>query len=236
VEVDRSLIGNVPYGQWIHSCKNPDEVALTFDDGPLEYTRSIAAQLDAAGFKSTFFIVGFFGYRKIYDQDTRYPELIRSLYDGGHQIASHTWTHFNMNKIGSKARTRQMLNNEKAIAQVLGAVPTYMRPPFGLCSSECLAEMKQLGYHVVHWDIDTKDFEYDTKEQYHKAIKRFDEDLEDGGTIALTHDTKFFTADKLVPHMLAKLKERGLKGVTIGKCLGDPTENWYRPVLSSKLS
>lgn len=230
MQVNRTLVGTVPYGEWIYSCRNPGEVALTFDDGPLEYTRGIALQLDAAGFGGTFFVVGFFGYRKIYDRTTLYPELVRSLHARGHQLASHTWTHLDMDRMGREARVRQMLDNEKAFARALGLVPTYMRPPFGLCSGECLRDMEGLGYHTVYWDIDTKDFEFNARDNFHEAIERFDRDLDAGGSLALAHDTKMYTAHELVPHMIAELKKRGLKGVTVGECLGDPKENWYRTV------
>lgn len=225
---DRALVGTVPYGQWIYSCKKKGQVAITFDDGPLEYTRSIAEKFDQAGFKATFFMVGYFGYRKIYDNGTRYPELIRSLHQRGHQLASHTWTHMNLDNMTQDARFRQMTYNDRAFARVLGFAPTYMRPPFGLCSFQCMKNMKDLGYHTVSWDIDTKDFEYDSPEKYRNAIQLFDFYLDHGGSITLAHDTKFHTADKLVPHMIATLKKRGLTGVTIGECLGDPKKNWYR--------
>ncbi|KAM0814052.1 hypothetical protein AB5N19_14054 [Seiridium cardinale] len=136
-------------------------------------------------------------YRKIYDKNTGYPNLIRSLHRRGHQIASNTWTHLDMEKIGKQAYIRKMLDNGIALAQVMGTIPTYMRPSFGSCSDECL---------------------------------KFDKDLEAGGMVALTHDTKFYTTDNLVPHMVAQLKRRGLKGVTFGECLGDPKESWYREV------
>ncbi|KAK9425349.1 hypothetical protein SUNI508_13085 [Seiridium unicorne] len=68
---------------------------------------------------------------------------------------------------------------------------------------ELLKEIGNIGYHIAHWSIGTKDFEHDTESQSRVSIKRFDKDLEAGGAVALTHDTKFYTADKLLPHMIA---------------------------------
>ncbi|KAK9771957.1 hypothetical protein SCAR479_11438 [Seiridium cardinale] len=193
-------------------------------------TVPVVEHLDDAGFKSIFFVVNFFGYRKIYEKTTRYPDLIRSMYSRGHQVTLHTWTHLNMGKVGKQAYIRQMLDNEKALAQVLDTIPSYMRPPFGSCSDECLKEMGKLWYDVTHGSIDTNDFEHDTKSQYNVSIETSDKDLEAGGTVALTHNIKFYTADKMVPHMIAQLERRGPEGVTFGECLGDPKENWYREV------
>ncbi|KAI1845567.1 hypothetical protein JX265_011677 [Neoarthrinium moseri] len=233
VEVDRDLIGDMPYGIRIESCQNPGEVAITFDDGPYEWTRNIAEAFDDAGFKATFFIAGFNAWRKIYDTSTQYPKLVRDIYAAGHQIGSHTWTHKSLERVGKEKRIRQILDNEKAFNKVLGVIPTYMRPPFGECYEDCQQDLKKLGYHLIWWDIDTKDYMYNSEDSYNEAIDRFDEDLDDGGSIALCHDIKYYTAHKLVPHMISELKRRELKGVTVGQCLGDPEENWYRPVLNN---
>ncbi|KAH6645405.1 carbohydrate esterase family 4 protein [Truncatella angustata] len=228
IDVDRSHVGAVPYGKWIYNCTNPGEVALTFDDGPMDYTQSIVDSLDSAGFRGTFFVVGFYGYRKIYDETTTYPSLLRSMHERGHQIGSHTWRHFNLDRLSSEERIDEIVNNEKAFAKVLGFVPTYLRPPFGSCKGPCLEDLRGLGYHAVYWDIDTKDYLYDTEETYHFGLDRFTDDLNAGGSLALCHDKIMHTATKLVHHMIWELQRRGLKGVTIGECLGDPEANWYR--------
>jgi peptidoglycan/xylan/chitin deacetylase (PgdA/CDA1 family) len=40
------------------SCKNSNQIALTFDDGPYIYLRNISDQLTKAGAKGTFFMNG----------------------------------------------------------------------------------------------------------------------------------------------------------------------------------
>lgn len=175
-------------------------------------------------------MVGYYDYHKIYDNTTRYPELIRSLHAAGHQIGSHTWTHFHLNDLTKEQRRRQVLDNEKALARLLGFTPTYLRPPFGQCSNECLAELKELGYHVVLWDIDTKDYMYNTDRGYYTTRDRFWADFNAGGTLALFHDTKIYTADKVIPWVIKFLKSRGIRGVSVGECMGDDRANWYRKV------
>jgi len=41
--------------QVYYSCNNPNEVALTFDDGPYIYEQTVVDTLNAAGAKGTFF-------------------------------------------------------------------------------------------------------------------------------------------------------------------------------------
>lgn len=46
--------------------------------------------------------------------------------------------------------------------------------------------------------------------------------------LLVSHDIHNTTANELVEHMLQSIKERGYKAVTVGECLGDLRENWYR--------
>ena len=117
-----------------------------------------------------------------------------------------------------------------------GKTPTYMRPPFGSCyeGSGCLSDMGKMGYHVIDWNIDSLDWMYCADEwTCAQAVATFDEQFYAGaakkiGFNVLSHDTKEFTASVLLPHMLKRAKQAGYKVVTVGECLNDPKENWYK--------
>ena len=46
-----------------------------------------------------------------------------------------------------------MYKNEMAIRNIIGVIPTYMRPPYSSCTAECGCEddMKALGYHITYF-------------------------------------------------------------------------------------
>lgn len=44
----------------------------------------------------------------------------------------------------------------------------------------------------------------------------------------IEHDIHYQTVYNLTDYMLASLFKHGYKSVTVGECLGDPAENWYR--------
>jgi hypothetical protein len=46
--------------------------------------------------------------------------------------------------------------------------------------------------------------------------------------LVIAHDIHYQTAYNLTEFMLQTLLAQGYKPVTIGECLGDPKENWYR--------
>lgn len=74
-------------GTIITKCNSPNQIALTFDDGPYNYESTLVSKLNAAGAKATFFVTGTL-YNCIYSQRTQ----LKATYDAGHQIASHTWS------------------------------------------------------------------------------------------------------------------------------------------------
>jgi peptidoglycan/xylan/chitin deacetylase (PgdA/CDA1 family) len=74
-----------PFGTVITSCTVPNTVALTFDDGPYQYTEQLLDTLDAAGFRATFFMNGN-NYGHIED----YAPTLHRMINEHHQIGSHT--------------------------------------------------------------------------------------------------------------------------------------------------
>ena len=73
-------------GSIIFSCTSPGTVALTFDDGPFEYTSQALDLLSDAGFKATFFLNGQ-NWANIND----YASTVQRMDSEGHQIGSHTY-------------------------------------------------------------------------------------------------------------------------------------------------
>lgn len=218
-------------GVYIKTCTKEKVVALTFDDGPYSYTTELLDLLRENDVKATFFINGNnIGKGRIDDPDTEWAAIIRRTYDDGHQIASHSWSHLDLSAADDERRTSELVYNEMAIRNVLGFFPTYMRPPKGTCTiaSGCMDVATELGYHVVTWDVDTKDFENNTPDTLQKAKDLFDAGF--NGTqsrIVLAHDIQEQTVAELAEYMIKKVQDAGYETVTVGECLGDPEENWY---------
>jgi len=95
-----------------------------------------------------------------------------------------------------------------------------------------LVDMEKMGYHVINFDLDTKDYANNTPEKIGNSMDTFSSALSAGTAsssfLVLAHDVHEQTATALVPFMLEKIKQKGYKAVTVGECLGDPAANWYR--------
>lgn len=238
--VPRDKLGSLAYGgTGIFRCVTPGTVALTYDDGPQKkFTSHILDLFKSYNAKATFFITGNNINKGQIDITDEYVSVIKRMDKEGHQIASHTWTHLDLSKdISSVDRKNQMWLNEMAIRNIVGKIPTYMRPPYSSCTAQsgCEQDMADLGYHVTNFNVDTDDYNQHTAENIQKAKDWFKGNItKDGATstndkwLAITHDIIEQTANNLTEFMLETVTKLGYKAVTVGECLGDPQANWYR--------
>lgn len=224
-QLPRPQLGSTPYGQVITSCTVPGTIALSFDDGPWLYTSDLMDLLQREDVHATFFVCG---RNMAEDQLTSFghPQLLRRMVTSGHQVGTHTWAHPNLAATSQAETFRQMYLNEQALVSTIGILPTYFRPPYLKWTAETLNIMEELGYHVITLDVDTRDWEGD----YNAAEQNFLGALGWGSDskLVLAHDIHEHTVYEFAEWMIDTAKERGYKLVTVGECLGDSVDNWYR--------
>lgn len=90
-------------GSIVKSCGVGNSVAITFDDGPFEFTRDLLDTLDRENVKVTFFVNGQ-NVGNIYS----YSGIVKRAYRSGHQIASHTWGHVDLSTVSLDEVADQM--------------------------------------------------------------------------------------------------------------------------------
>jgi len=112
----------------ITSCKKPNVVALTFDDGPYDYLQDIVNALRDVGGKGTFFFNGN-NWRCIYDDAM--VKRVKYAFDNGFQVASHTWSHPHLSRLNEGQIHSEMSQTEDAIRKITGAQVAFTRPPYG---------------------------------------------------------------------------------------------------------
>ncbi|KAH8663161.1 carbohydrate esterase family 4 protein [Tricladium varicosporioides] len=242
--IQRNKVGSVLYGSTgIYDCTQKGDMALTFDDGPYIYTSHILDLLKQYNASATFFVTGNNnGKGQIDNASLAWPALIKRMYAEGHQIASHTWSHADLSNITSAQRKNEMYKLEMAVRNIVGVIPTYMRPPYSSCStaSGCDTDMADLGYHVTYFDLDTSDYLNDSPTLIQNSKDKFDAAVNPSNPandefLVIGHDIHNQTSNVLVEYMLKGLTAKGYKPVTVGTCLGDAKENWYRTDTSSTL-
>ncbi|EFQ99339.1 hypothetical protein MGYG_02352 [Nannizzia gypsea CBS 118893] len=226
VPVPTGMPGTIPFGTVINECTVKGVIAISFDDGPYEYTGPLLDLLNKNGAKGTFF-VNAMNFGSIQD----YADVIKRMYTEGHQLGSHTYSHADLSKLNSTGIALEMKKLDDILAPIIdGHRPTYMRAPYFAYSDTVYKTMAELQYHMIDANIDTKDYEHATPEGVPISVANFKKGLDAGGSITLCHDVHQTTVEMLMQQLLDEVKKRGLKAVTVGECLGDPQANWYRPL------
>ncbi|APA08080.1 hypothetical protein SS1G_00265 [Sclerotinia sclerotiorum 1980 UF-70] len=237
----RPLMGPITYKDDIYDCVQTGVVALTYDDGPYNYTSDLLDILKSYGYQATFFITGNNNGKGEIDITAPYPSLIQRMIAEGHQVASHTWSHYSLSNISHDLRMQQMVKNEMAFNNIIGKWPTYMRPPYSDCTeaSGCWADMQTLGYHRVYFDLDTQDYLNPLPSQIQNSKNIVQKALASTTVVdylSIQHDIVQQSVGNLSSYYFDQIKAKGWKGVTVGECLGDTDRtNWYRSLNTTSI-
>lgn len=118
------------------------EVAITFDDGPHpEFTPKVLDVLLRYDAKATFFMLGIMAQK--------YPDLVKRVAEGGHEIGNHSWDHPSLPAIPTHEIKNQLMQTKQLLAPY---GQTFIRPPFGHQNSRSFLVARLCGYQVVLWD------------------------------------------------------------------------------------
>ena len=139
------------FGRVLVAGPNPDEIALTYDDGPNdEATERLLEVLAHHQVHATFFLIGGFARQR--------PALVRSIAAAGHIVGNHTMTHPWLSW-QSSARIREELAGCNAVLEdTLGAPVRFFRAPHGARRPAVLGIARELGLTAVQWNITAFDW------------------------------------------------------------------------------
>ncbi|ORY03289.1 glycoside hydrolase/deacetylase [Basidiobolus meristosporus CBS 931.73] len=200
-----------PLGVQISECSTNGVVAITFDDGPGSFTQELLNILGNT--RVTFFLVG--------ENVDKYPEIVREMYRRGHHIASHTYSHANLNELDTAGIEREMRRSSDAIYRAIKVRPRYMRCPYGECDDRVLAVLKRLGYKVIYWNLDTLDWKTQSTQATVSAYNVLDKNPPNSSNyISLQHDVHAPTI-RAVRDILKKVRDTRYRVVTVPQCLQD---------------
>jgi peptidoglycan/xylan/chitin deacetylase (PgdA/CDA1 family) len=140
------------FGKVLIAPPRPNEIALTYDDGPNDdATERLLEILARHNTRATFFMIGQYVLQR--------PHIARAVSAAGHLIGNHTMTHPWL-AWQSEARIREELTAcNKALEDTLGAPIRLFRPPHGARRPAVLRIARELGLTTVQWNLLVKDWE-----------------------------------------------------------------------------
>lgn len=193
-----------------------DRIALTFDDGPSQWTGAILDGLREHGAHATFFVLG----SAIDGREA----LLRRAVEEGHELGNHLYSHRDATQLADR-EIRDELRRTAARIEGLGLPrPTLVRPPYGAAPGRVARIAARLGAGpVIVWSLDPSDWRDDERAIAAGILERAH-----AGAIVCLHDgrpdetnsrpTREATVAAL-PRVLDELGGRGYRFVTVSELL-----------------
>jgi peptidoglycan/xylan/chitin deacetylase (PgdA/CDA1 family) len=152
-------------------------LALTYDDGPNDpWTMKLLEVLEKHQVQATFFMLG----QRVRER----PEIARAVYEAGHAIGNHTFSHPNLIFASERKLRCELEETSKAIEEATGETPFLFRPPFGGRRPGTFKVVEELKMFPVMWRVTCFDWAAKSAEQILKHARR----QIAGGEIVLLHD------------------------------------------------
>ena len=195
------------------------EVALTFDDGPSQYTPALLRVLRRARAPATFFELG--------DAVRQRPGVTRLQSRQGFAIGDHTRDHPAMTGLSAASQRAEIASAARAIQAAGAPYPRLFRPPFGSFDATTLFELRRAGMLMVLWTVDTKDFSQPgTRRIIYTAVSGARP-----GAIILMHDGGGPRRQTIaaLPRIILRLRQRGYRLVTVPQLVADDPPPRHQP-------
>jgi chitooligosaccharide deacetylase len=193
-------------------------IALTFDDGPADWTEPILNTLAEHSARATFFVIGSAAEQR--------PELIRRIDADGHEVGNHTWSHPRLSACDDDLVRDQLERTNALLIELLGRAPRRFRAPHYDADGRVLAIASELGLAHTGGNVTPPDWHASCTAAY---ITAFVVKQARAGTIVGLHDgippgggkggrTRQATVDS-VGMIIPRLRDLGFECVTAGMLL-----------------
>jgi peptidoglycan/xylan/chitin deacetylase (PgdA/CDA1 family) len=184
--------------------RNRKVVALTFDDGPSDYTPDFLKVLRGKGVPGTFFEIG--------QEMPGREALMRRILAEGDEIGDHTMNHAELPGYS------QIAEAAARITAYTHFRPCLFRPPGGAVDASVIATAGGLGMRTINWDVDPRDWSTPGTGAIYSTIVG----TAQPGSIVLMHDGGGNRSETLaaLPRVIDTLRARGYRFATVSQLLG----------------
>jgi peptidoglycan/xylan/chitin deacetylase (PgdA/CDA1 family) len=182
---------------------NQKVIALTFDDGPdSEFTGAILDILKQKQVKATFFVIG--------KNASQNPSLLRRIVKEGHEVENHGYSHSRGFQLSDELK-----QTDQSVFAVTGEHTHFYRPPGGYVTQSEIERIKDQGYTVTLWSVDSKDWKRPGVDQIVSNVvqKAFP------GAIVLLHDGGGLRSQTVLAleKLIDQLNTEGYRFVTLSE-------------------
>lgn len=176
-------------------------IALTFDDGPSQYTEEIIKILEENEVNATFFILG--------NKVATYKNTLKQSIENGNELGNHSYNHQWLSRLSTTELEKQINKTQEIIQEELDYTPTLLRPTYGSVNRRI---KKNCDLTITLWTVDTKDWKIKNTSRIVERATTNISDLD----IILMHDI-FERSKNALKEIIPNLKEQGFQLVTVSE-------------------
>ena len=187
--------------------REDNKISISFDCAwGVDSTDKILQCLAEKKVNATFFTVQFWA--------EKYPEYLKKIDEGGHEVGTHSATHSYMSKLSESEIRKEFETSCAAIEKVTGKPVTLFRPPYGDYDDLLIDTASAMGLYSIQWDVDSLDWkDLSASDIAERIVERTR-----SGSIILCHNNGLHTAEAL-PIVIDKLRANGFEFVPIGELI-----------------
>lgn len=176
-----------------------------------EFLSPILATLKKHNVYATFFIEGRWAKEN--------PDYVKMIYEGGHEIGNHSYSHPDMKQLSAENIKKQLLDTNEIIQATIGKTPQLFAPPSGSYNDQVVKIADDMNMETIMWSIDTIDWKNPTPQTLiHRVTKQLH-----NGAIILAHPTE--STSKALDTLLTKIKDEGYRVGTVTNLLDEKRMN-----------
>ena len=138
------------------------------------------------------------------------PDLINRMFDEGHLVCNHTYSHRSMAGCTREQFTNELTRLETACLENTGKeLAKFYRPPEGVFDRDSLSYANDLGYKTVFWSFAYADWDNNQQMSASSAKSKILENVHNG-EIMLLHPTSKTNAE-ILGDIIRELKSEGYR-------------------------
>ncbi|MFD2045690.1 polysaccharide deacetylase family protein [Ornithinibacillus salinisoli] len=153
-------------------------VALTFDDGPSQFSIEIMNILQEYNVGGTFFLIG--------SNVKKHPDYVEQIHANGYAIGSHSMHHVNVSTLSYENQENELLLSSELIQNITQENVTMFRPPYGSKNEHTENVVHRNSHKMVLWNNDPKDWESNDPKKIIDSVRN----SEVSGDIILLHESQ----------------------------------------------
>jgi cellulose synthase/poly-beta-1,6-N-acetylglucosamine synthase-like glycosyltransferase/peptidoglycan/xylan/chitin deacetylase (PgdA/CDA1 family)/spore germination protein YaaH len=221
---------------------HPKEVAISFDDGPdPTWTPKVLDVLKKYNVKATFLMIG--------EEAEDNVSVMKRVYDEGHEIGNHTFTHPDISEISRNQVNLQIDLTERLFRSKLGVSPVFFRPPYSIDQepdtndqAAPIEAIQKMGYVILGDKIDTNDWDEHPRKTPQEIVNSVFAQIQESqtktwmrGSVILMHDGGGDRSATIaaLPVLITALRAHGYKIVPAYELIGQ-TRDQVMPPLTTR--